>query len=132
MMLCTGTEILKIAQSALYQHFKLGTCIYILDNPSDGGTRNKEPFVINTSDGGRLKFFVPLYVARIGRFTVRGMIDGDIGTVKHQAREWFEKVDMNNLQRNVTTLGLANDQSLPSLSTLTDNIHSIPISLQLA
>ena len=59
-------------------------------------------------------------------FAVRGVVDGYIGTKELAAIigrhdiEWYS-------QRDITTLSLANDESLPCFCTLTNNVRSIPI-----
>jgi len=57
--------------------------------------------------------------------TAVGLLDGEIGPVILLAR-YFQRRIHQNLRGDVTGVGLASDQLLPGLSTLTDNVGSIP------
>ena len=91
---------------------------------------NEEPLVVNAINCCRLELLMSCNVARSRCFAVRGVVDGHVGAVESAAILGQHPVKWYS-QRNITTLSLANDESLPSFCTLANYVRSIPIDINI-
>lgn len=68
-----------------------------------------------------------LNVARVRCLAIGRVVDGDVGASTYQPTSL--PLGEKDLQRDVTTLSLANDQSFPCFSTFSNNISGISTNL---
>jgi hypothetical protein len=95
-----------------------------------GGTADEEPLVDGRIDLLRGKVLVRGQRGKLlGGDTAGGVGDGDVGTRMEVSEIVRASAEGSGLRRDTTGLGLAGDQTLPSLGALTDDIHGVPATL---
>jgi len=107
-----------------------------------GGTADEEPLVYRAVDGLGREILVGGERRELrGANAAGGVLNVDVGagvgiivsrrpaqvaTNEISERKEEEKKNRRHIRRDITSRGLASDELLPSLSTLTDDIHGIP------
>ena len=98
-----------------------------------GSTRDEEPLVNAWVDWCRGKILVGWNGRKLVRVdTAWRVLDGKVGTVNMSDGTNVQHGLVINSHRDIAWLGLASDELLPSLSTLTDNISGVPVIALLA
>ena len=99
---------------------------FLPDRHLVGSTGDEEPLVNAWVDGGRSEVLIGWDGRKLFRVdAARGLLDRKVGAVICQ--NMLKPKFAVNLRRDITWLGLASDELLPGLSTLTDDISGVSV-----